>query len=125
MGEVVVLRQVSHPARAIEVDLRLEDGCGRALPANYAFCLDAPEARLAPRRYEGTSTLLLVPDPASDEERRILADAIGQFAAARPASERIAVHRWGAALTQIADFTADRGRLATLTATGLDRKSVV
>lgn len=119
MGAFAVLRQTTHPAGATAVDLRLEDGCGRALPRSYGACLETGGASIAPREYDGASTLLLVEEPASSEAQAAQAAAVDAFLAARPPWERIAVHRAGAAPAQIADFTDDRARLATQLAGGL------
>lgn len=120
VGALIPIRGMSHPDRAIEVDLRLEDGCGRTLPSEYAVCLDAPGSVLSPREYDSAITLLLLAPPASAEEAAILPVAIDAFVAARPAGERIAIQRLDAELAQIADFTDDPARLARQLLAGLD-----
>lgn len=117
LGRAVPLRQVTHPGRGIELDVRLESVCGGVLPRalGAAIVAEADGAvQVAPRDLASGYTLLLVIPPATPAERTALGRALGAFLGDRPAEERIALYRWGIGITQVADFGRNRERLRQL-----------
>ncbi|MBI4510670.1 MAG: CotH kinase family protein [Deltaproteobacteria bacterium] len=115
ISRVVPLRQVTHQGRGVEVDVRVFDTCGNALPARSAECLKASGgAEVAPRNLSDGHVMLLVGPPRDAAAQGELLRGLDVFLNARPEGERIAIHRWGAEVTQVSDFTRDKDRLLFL-----------
>lgn len=120
VADAVVLRQVTHPGRGVEVDLRLLDACGAALPASYSACIEPPaNGAVAARELAIGHTLILIAPGESQQARADVLDAVEALLEARPATERIAIQRWGDQVGQLSDFTRDRIHLATMARMGL------
>jgi hypothetical protein len=111
VGDIVPIRQVTHPGRGVEVDARLTTACGQPLPASYAECVSVEGGATAARAYTPGHTLLLVANPSSAEERAATIAWVQSFLDARPAEEQIAIFRWGPTVEQLADFSSTRGTL--------------
>jgi hypothetical protein len=119
---LVVTRVVEHPGGGDEITARLRFASGVPIAeADLVECLSvqgAP-ASIASRTLEASFTLLLIDPGATRRETdntRALVDALLKK---RPATEPIALFRWGASVTQMAPFNSDRRFLQERLSAGL------
>jgi hypothetical protein len=122
---LVVTRMAEHPGGGDEITARLRFATGIPIAeADLLRCLSvagpaAGDVSIAPRSVAASYTLLLV-DPGNSRRDADNARAlVEELLKKRPATEPIAVYRWGAPVTQIAAFSADRRFLLERTSAGL------
>ena len=111
-----VARQVGHPGRAIEIDVRVEQ---RSAPAarDFGHCLTLGDANgrplptcTQPRPAEGAVTAILMAPPSDAAGESAALAVLEELLAARPPGERAALSRWGASVEALDTFTTDRAR---------------
>lgn len=120
-GQLGLVRQVSWPGGGTEVTVKVSDPSGGPLTADVASAfrvsrsgslLESERVRVERELLGVGSTALLVKLAETPALRMRQADELERFVRERPASERIGVFLWGEAVTQVANFTLDRDRLA-------------
>jgi hypothetical protein len=111
-----VTRLVEHPGSGHEVTVRLRFQDGVPIgESDLVRCLSvraSSEQRAAPvvsaRPVAAAYTLLLVDPGLGRRDSDVTRGLVDQLVRRRPATEAIAVYRWGAEVTQVAPFSTDR-----------------
>lgn len=119
-----VTRVVGHPGSGREIGVSLGFRDGTPVEDNLAGCVSLSGAGLgaiaaSKRPADVVYTLLLVAPGASAQDNEWARTAVRTLIMKRPASERVAIMRWGGEVTQVAPFLADRPALEDRLALGL------
>jgi hypothetical protein len=128
---VTVTRLVEHPGAGREVTVRAAFDNGVPIgEADLVRCLsarldDGMEARVARRPLGRAYTLLLVDPGVARQTNETVRGLVEALVRRRPPDEVVALYRWGAEVTQLAPFLADRRVLFERMAAGLSGTEVM
>ncbi len=119
---LLLTRMASWPGGGLELTVALEDAQGFAVTDDHSDELglrwtdDQQSVALAvrqtrPDESSGYLLIMIAPEPTAPEHDELLA-GVAELVAQRPATERIALYRWGETIDQMVGFTSDRELLA-------------
>lgn len=119
---ILLTRMASWPGGGLDMTVALEDAQGFASSGDRSRDLglrwsdDQRSVSIAVRRAppdesSGHLLIMIAPEPTAREHEEILA-LVAELIERRPATERIALYRWGETIDQMVGFTRDREVLA-------------